>query len=325
MTSIQEQAVTHALHALVAEVVPPSGLVEEVERRHRRRRRSRGAVVVAAVMVTVTGLVVAPSLWSAVGRDSGGTAGGTTSDPARAIWHARFVRTLVLDEGALRVEPPAGGRPQTSEQQAVATFRSSTHPTVEISDVVVGYGLVTMRPKLANASVTFTRRPAWLVFHSGGMHSCPGRRPRVGSGLPEGRPVFILADSGMEAVSYVGRGSFCGGPPTGPTTRIPYRYESVPWQEVFRTPTAVTVRYLEPACGHLEGGESVSTPRDAQLTLFAAVPMAAIPCPQRGPQNWQAPAPRNGQPLRHAPTGPVAGYVTQLDPTRFDYSRGRGG
>lgn len=331
MSTTEEQAVARALQALVTDPIAPSGLADRVERKYRRRRGLGAAGVVVAVLVAIAGIALAPNLLfrSDPRGTSGKVSGGRTSDPAAAISDARFIRTLVLDSGALLVEPPPRGKPATSEQQAIATFRSSSHPSVEIRDVVIGYGVVTVGVKPANVPVVFVHRPAWLVFYQGGQHSCPASDSRAGSGLPEGRPVFVLADTGLDALSYVGRGSFCGQPATGPTVRLAYRYESVPWQEVRRTPTGVTVRYSEPPCGHLEGGyvEGGGGPGfpDARLTLFAAVPMASPPCPQASAQEWHAPAPRSGGPLRHASTGPVAGYVTQLSPTaRFDYSRGRG-
>jgi len=330
MRSAEEQAVARALQSLVSDpAAPRSALGDEVERRYRRRRKAAAGGIVAALVGTVLAVLLVPgtlSRWISREVDLP-AAHATTSDPAAAIRHGRFVRTLVLDAGALNVEPPPGGKPATSEQEAVATFRSSSLPSVQVEDVLVGYGVVTVRPALLADSVgdvpgAFDRRPAWLVFYRGGPHGCPGRSPGVRSSLPEGRPVFVLGESGAEAVTYVGRGSFCGQPPTGPVAQRAYRYVSVPWQEVRRTATTATVRYQPPACGRLQSSMQAGGRGSSTLTLFTEQPLAALLCPQPAPMTTQVPAPRNGEPLRHGPTGPALGYVTGEGPdTSFHYSR----
>lgn len=331
MNSTVEQEVARALRSLVREPIETSALAEQVERRYRRRRTTAAGGLAGALAVAILAAVLLPGVafpWTSQEQNAP-AARAATSDPAVAIQQGRFVRTLVLDGGALRVDPPPRGEPTTAEQEAVTTFRSTGAPTQVVNDVLVGYGVVTIRPTLLgklNAGLVFDRRPAWLVFYTA-RHECPLIPVPLPSGwseLPEGRRVFVLGDSGVEAVTYVGRGSFCARPPTGPDAELAYRHISVPWLEVGRAGDNATLRYQPPRCGPAEAvsvGERSGPGSPLTVTLYTQEPMAAYSCPQPSARTIEVPT--NGLSLRHGATGPVTGLVTDpRPPPRFDYSRG---
>lgn len=306
---------------LVHDPVVPADLAERVERRYRRRRTTATAAAVAAAAAGVFAVVLVPGalLHSDSRHPPTSPAAGVTSDPEAAINDARFTRTLVLDDGALRVEPAPPGRPMTSEQEAVTTFRSSGSGRVR--NVLLGYGLVTVlhgKP-VAPLGPAFDHRPGWVVFYDG-SYLCPAPLHVIR------RQIFVLADSALEAADYIERKLYsgCERPntgPVGPYIRVADRTVSIPFREVRRTAKIVTVRYEIPACWKFAGARTFPI-----VQVRATRPMALVRCPL-GPtfEELEVQTPPNGEPLVHGPLGPIPGLLVRIgDPGYFEYSRGHG-
>lgn len=172
------------------------------------------AVITAAVM-----------LGGLIGVFVLGNHGGNPPSLVRAddpvVKRARFTRVFELDGGALRVDPPSGS-PKVTESQAIATFRTVSLPSFDVSDVVIGFGLVTLRADLTpNEQPVLSRQPSWVVtYYFAGRVPCLAITSVPAHPAPPGRPAFILdATTGIHLIHYLSRGSYCAGPPTGPQAR----------------------------------------------------------------------------------------------------------
>lgn len=288
--------------------------------------RVGGAVGLLAVITAVVMLVGVIGLF--VLGTQGRTPQHVTSPGDPVVKRARFTRVFDLD-GALRVSPPTGS-PRVPESRAIATFRavSDRGSLSFLRDVVIGFGLVTLRADLTpNGQPVLARQPSWVVTYEA-----------VGTSLtcsrPEGRPVFILdARTGSHGIDYVsgtagvdnGRG--CSFPPRGPQARTAAVVWSVPWilAGTASDGRSVTVRYLLPPCGTpagvLDGPTAVPV---EPIVITAAVPLNDVKCSPPVPQTLQLPV-RLGQPVLHGTVGlcKSSGSDPCTAAVRFEYFDGR--
>ena len=255
-------------------------------------------------------------------------------DVKAAVVGGRLQTSVLFDDGALRVDPPAEGEPALSEAEAVRLLRAAALPEsyVEVSDVVVGYGRATLTLPIDLSSMTvrpahvpeFHGRPAWLLVHENGAHGCPALPGGPASSAPTAReplPVEVIAADGSgEGVTYSTAGTFCATP-AQPTARPASYTLSVPWSQADpQTDGTATVTAVAPECGTISGYVGPGQP-DTTVAVGATVLMVQAPCQGDG-ERGSYDAPNRGLPLRHAPTGMVTGMYTDGESKEFRYYDG---
>ncbi len=144
------------------------------------------------------------------------------------------------------------------------------------------------------------------------VHLHPRSKPQ-----PEARSLFVLA--GRTGVDYTTRGSFCQGPPAGPTVSTASVYQSVPWTVVANSSTQATLRYTAPPCGVLDAITANGPP--TVVVLFVRIPLARITCPPSPGATTNLDLAMPAPVLIHGPTGSVMGRITTA-PDAFNYYDG---
>jgi hypothetical protein len=300
--------------------------IEEVRRRAARRRRSRllTETVIAGLVLSI--VVVAAHVWrqgSAAPEVATGQPTAAVPSPGDVrIRAGRFIASVDLDDGALRIDPTAA-TPQVSEQKAIATFRAGTLPETIAQSVVVGFGSVTIAANETTGSTPrFTHQASWVVFYVDGLHSCPAVTATSASPQPAPTMAFILAAT-TTAVDYTGRGSFCGELPTRPSVTTASVYQSVPWTTIANSGWTETVGYTAPPCGSLASISANAQPVGTSVVeLFVRIPLDPIDCPPSHPATAALPlATPDAVPL-HGPTGTVIGRVTGTGAGGFTFYDG---
>lgn len=253
------------------------------------------------------------------------------SDARPAVVGGRVTAELVFDGGSLRVDPPPAGSPDLDEAKAIAYLRAASLPG---SYVVVAYGRASLTLPVDGTDMVvrptrlplFRARPAWLLLHEDGGHSCPAQGPSPGSpspGVPAREPLpveLIAADGSGEAVAYSTAGSFCGRPRAAHAVPASYMV-SLPWtQGGAGTSGSTTITATPPDCGTVSGYVGPGQP-DRTVAVGATVLLAKPPC-QGGGQQASNDIPDGPRPLGHAPTGLVTAMYTDGQGTQFRYYDG---
>jgi hypothetical protein len=314
--AVLTQAMSRALRIVADEPglgVPTPGLAERVVRAHRRRRALlvTGSAAVVAAVVAVTAVVAGGGFGTGRQGVAGGpTSTGVSAELKAAVRDARFVAPVSFDGGALTIVPADSG-PHVTEPDALNLFRTTGGGgSTLIRDVVIGYGTATLRSGLGDDAYGLVKHtPVWVVVFSGGPHMCP-MLTGPGSRVPEGRHVFLLDRNGTWAVDYRERGSFCGGPATGPTAAVARQFSSLAWTAGSRTGTRLTVRYQSWGCAPLESTQSEGGSAGQQVQLTASGPFMVMSCPAPIPQTTQVQLSSATAPVSHAPVGPIRSYTT---------------
>lgn len=283
--------------------------------------RSGRVIRAAGLLAAITALIM---FGGVVGLFVLGNHGGNPSSQVRAddplVRRARFTRAFGLD-GALRVDPPTGS-PRVPESRAIAAFRTTFQPWSYVYDVVIGFGMVTLRADLTpEGQPVLTGQPSWVVTFYGRL-PCLGQPSMPVHPVPGRRPVFILdATTGTHGINYLSYGSYCNGLPTGPQAQTAAVIQSVPWTVVSTASDgrSVTVRYLLPPCGTLYYSQGPSP-----LSIQVTVPLNDLHCPATAPKTLQLPV-QPGQPVLHGYVGvcTTAGLFPCTAATKFEYFDGR--
>jgi hypothetical protein len=254
-------------------------------------------------------------------------------DARAAVRDGKVVRTLVFDEGALRIRPAPEPHPR-GEAKAIALARSSSPvgSTTDASDVIVGYGLADLRLEVTvkdqavqpEQPPSFHDRPVWFVVHENGAHSCPALPSRTarGNGTREREPLpvmLIAADGSGEGISYRGRGTFCEFPVEEPVARPALYSLSLPWRVASSTASSLTLAVQLPRCSAISTITGPGWP-DTTLGISADVVMARGACRGESTRPVVVQRARDGSTPKHAPTGLVRGMMTE--PDRFSYFDG---
>jgi hypothetical protein len=314
----EARALTQALHGLVSDPVIPLDLADRVELGYRRRQVLRVVLAISGVSVPV-----------AVSLNRGNsTAPAASTSPGQSlqsvIERGRFTSSVRFDDGALTISPASGAPPVVTESQAIGLFRSTGVPDQLVSQVFVGYGNVTVDPRLsAGAASRLGNHPSWVVIYQPGRHGCPLMTARQ-SRSPEGRQVFILdASNGADAFVYREAGSWCGGPVAGPSITAAQQYVSLPWTLVSRDAGSLTVRYQASNCtGSTITARVLGAKPHQEAMVISGRLMQANGCTTSGTATIQVDLASAGDEVAHAPAGSVTGLYTDLKPTRFDFYDG---
>jgi hypothetical protein len=235
-----------------------------------------------------------------------------TASPSKdAVVDGRFVKSVQLDDGQLRVDPaPEGTDPPTprtvveDELWASPVFQGK-------SDGVLGWGLVTLAVTQHGID-TVTSAPAWIAFGWGGAYDCPMITAAPSPvDLPSDGYVAVVVGSTTDTqpFSYTARSRFCGNPPVGPTVQPATHVESVSWDQVGPVSNdSVEISYTPAPCGSDPTFNIGGGPSGTSIAVDITVPDAAAPCPSPQTVKETLDVPDGGTQLHHAPTG----YVRQL-------------
>ncbi|MGH9126333.1 MAG: hypothetical protein ACRDZ8_16640 [Acidimicrobiales bacterium] len=314
------------LQQLASGSQPTPPPIEVLRRRAARRRVRRVLAITVGAGLGLSMAIVAARVWRP-GSASTEVATGqpTTAVPSPGdvrIMAGRFVASVELDGGALRIDPTAA-TPQVSEQHAIATFRAGTPPDTFTQGVVVGFGSVTIATNLTTGNTPrFTHQASWVVFYSEGPLNCPAIAAASASPQPAPTTAFILSAS-TTAVDYTGRGSVCGEPPRGPTVATASIYQSVPWTPVAENGATATVGYTAPPCGTLVTVSANAQPVETPVVeVLVEIPLDTIACPPSRPATATFRLATPDVVLLHGPTGAVTGRFTGTGPDEFTYYDG---
>jgi hypothetical protein len=295
-------------------------------RRHRRRTIRLGTAAVAVVVVVGAALLLAYGLPRNQTRDNEAGLPKTTTlrvptDVASDIHDAQLVRPVLIDNGALRLDPTSA-RPQVSESAAIRSFRAGAMPFGEmVTNVNVVYAQATLRiavhydARVLHPQVppVFMHRPAWVViWHDGGVFHCDRySKPRVG--VPPSEHVELLAaDDTGEGVEYTTFGTGgCGG--ITPRTAVTADYwVSLPWTVASRVGTLLVLRYpTTPACAFVGMVPSDGDPTGKTFGVYEDILIARPPCINARPSSANIESAATTDQLRHFPIGIFLGRTTR--------------
>lgn len=230
---------------------------------------------------------------------------------ADAVVDGRFVTSVQLDDGGLRVDPaPDGMEPPMprsdveDELWASPVFQGKTGG-------VLGWGLVTLTISQHGMN-TVTSVPAWVAFGWGGAYSCPMMTAAPSPvDLPSDGFVAVVMGStaDVQPFSYAARSSICGSQPTGPTVQPATHVESIAWSQVGPVANeSVTISYTPVPCGTDRLFTMPGDPSGTTLFVEMTVPDAALPCPSPVAVTETVRVFDGATQIQHAPTG----YVRQL-------------
>jgi hypothetical protein len=227
----------------------------------------------------------------------------------------RFARTIAFDGNGLVLAPPPPAAPAFAEADAIALFRSTSMPTVEVSDVWIGYATATVRAEIPSgddsAAPRFDHTPAWVIVDHPRLLSCPlmtGADGRSASSRTDQEVFLVDAATGAIGVQYQPRGFGCF-PAGGPYVHPAKSYVSLPWTLVGVDGVEATVSVTTDGCTPVSGSGSSGVNR-TDLAVFAARTLMPMKCPGPIAQQLHVPiAPVPTTPV-HAPTGPVVGIAT---------------
>jgi hypothetical protein len=193
----------------------------------------------------------------------------------------RFVSDVVLDDGALSVQPaPIGTLPVVSKADAEKILLAS--PLFQGKTAgVVGFGLVTSQVS-QHGVPTYQADPAWIAFGWGGVTNCPNvTAPPSPADLPSSGyiAVALIEGAGGGDLSYEARTDACGSL-TGPTVQPATYIGSVPWTQGGQvTGGTMQVTYTLPACGTLSSYDAAGSGATVTLTVEAEAPDSPGSCP----------------------------------------------
>lgn len=292
------------------------------------------AVAVATVLATVSSgghpqrvstavpAVTGPAVSGPASRQAAG------SEPASGdVSAGRFTRTVILDGGTLTIRPaPSGSQPQITEAQAQVLVDSDSQVYSRGWDGAVGFGQVSISPKLA-AGVKDV--PAWVAVIQSRAPFCPNTRS---ASTPDtwspGYLAVIVEGDGTRVLDYHSRSQVCDFPAEEPSVSDATQLVSIPWQTVSLQGQTLTFRYQKPACdpyAFKASGPSLSTGGDARTGKWTLEALLEAPysltyrdiihCggPWVTANTWigpipggpGAPAPPGAIEVTHAPTGPA--------------------
>lgn len=153
----------------------------------------------------------------------------TTSNEARTwVSGGALTRSLTLDAGALRLDPPSGPAPKggVGERRALELWRAGAGGfRAQVSDVVIARAQITVNlalqpsyPVMTARPPAFSHRTGWLVLSTNpGPYSCPARTPAPPAVGADVLPVWLLSADGNDAIDYTSAGTGpCGTTVTTP-------------------------------------------------------------------------------------------------------------
>jgi hypothetical protein len=236
-----------------------------------------------------------------------------------SVVDGRFVTSVQLDDGLLRVDPLPADQPVPSLPQAKADELWASPAFAGKEAVTIGYGLITMQIH-SRGPDTVTSVPGWIAFaYAADVYSCPA--------MTSAPSPVSLPSAGYAAVTMLHQGhgnfqytaaSFGCSDTIDPSVALASHVESIPWEQ--RGPITngvVDIVYGPPGCGrdasyNVGGVGGVYT-----LEVDMTVPNDPLPCPYMSPVHESVRLTGDGggtvRTLEHAPTGLVT-QVTNATP-----------
>jgi hypothetical protein len=192
-----------------------------------------------------------------------------------SVVNGRFVEPVVLDGGAMRVDPPRPGQHAILDEVDAATEIWASASFTGYHAVVLGFGVVTIAVPGGDAPAV-RALPAWVGFASGNATACPAQiGPSTSAALPpdNGDAAVVLgASDGTPAVAYKARTSICGQAPIGPTVTGVDEVVSVPWTSGGPLQDGtLTVLAQIPRCGASQGIATEGTSAALTVSAYALV------------------------------------------------------
>jgi hypothetical protein len=234
--------------------------------------------------VAVAATILATLGWSGPASAHPAEPGGS-SPKASAVVDGRYVATVELSNGALRVVPaPKHSRPTLTLAAARTLMRADTG-TTSYESVVLGYGVVTISTH-ASGVRHITSLPAWVGFSKRfAAESCPmiratGTSTTALPALPSaGYAAFVVgAAHGAPAVTYVAADAPCGAVVPATLSNADEAI-SVPWVALGPiTGGTLSVRATIPDCGTYTGSSTSGSAHSTTITVAALVPDAHGSC-----------------------------------------------
>jgi hypothetical protein len=263
--------------------------------------------------------------------------------PRGTIVDGRVLRPIIIDGGALRIDPAPStlSATFTLEQARSVVKAAQTHDQGTVlqstaSQADVGFGVVDLADKLSVGLPAYSDRPAWVAIlkpRSATMYCPPTSASSTsGSATPVVDVVLLDAQTGTDVLDYRSRGSGpCGGQITGPSIQRAQEIISIPWISVGESPltqkqvqqfppnanlsnSAVnwTIQYTVPRCATIFDSPGIYEPTgpnnpvlyvDAQRPI---TPPSSCP-PARTVTNTFGPETTSLSQAKHGPTGLAAG------------------
>jgi hypothetical protein len=223
----------------------------------------------------------------------------------------RFVTSVELDGGALRVDPaPAGPWHPNGSRSDVEDEMWASPVFQGKDDGVLGWGLVTLTVS-QHGIETVTSAPAWIAFGWGGATSCPMMTAAPSPvDLPSDGYVAVVMDPSwdLQPFSFAARSSICGSAPVGPTVEPATHVVSVAWEATGPVSNGtVEITSTPPPCGSNEVLDIAGDGDTATLAVEMTAPNAPLPCPTPMAVTETVDLPGGATHLEHAPLG----YVRQ--------------
>ena len=198
---------------------------------------------------------------------------------ADSVVDGRFVESVQLDDGRLRVDPPPTGTSAPVLRLEDADMLWADPAFAGKAGITVGYGLITLT-RGEHGIEPIDAVPGWIAFASGGHTYCPN--------MTTAPSPADLPSSGFAAVSLISRaGNFtyraasdiCGTV-TQPVVEMATHVESIPWEQVGQVSGGrVDIRYTRQNCGR-DDTYVVSADGDRYtLAVDVTVTNDPLPCP----------------------------------------------
>lgn len=249
--------------------------------------------------------------------------------PAGTIVDQRVARPIILDGGALRIDPaPATVSAAFTLKKALSVAQAATAGAVHKADL--DFGIMHLAGALTAGLPSYNGVAAWVAIRgpqSVEVSCLPTRRTTQHSFRPRVEVLLMDAQTGGDVLDYVSRGTGpCGGRVGGPSVQRAKESLSIPWTAVGETPVSEqelhelvppgatlptgrvnwTIRYTVPRCTASVAPE-VDDPLNREPTLWVRGERPVSPPASCTPANtitrtW-GPESVPIAKVRHAPTG----------------------
>lgn len=268
-----------------------------------RRMGFREIALLLAVVAVVSGVSIERP--GATRQDAVTVANSGVIPTGSAVRHGRFVETVELDGGLLRVEPPSKRDvPAIGERTAEADIWANP-ALLAMRRIALGFGLVTISSTVGIKPMR--KLEAWVGFgRPAHQEACPSApsgaaRESASSGYIA---VIMGAGDGKPSADYGAAAGACGTTPDPAIAIAPARMEvSLRWRYLGSAEIAVSL----PRCGVSLGTNRVSSEKAPTMEAIAEVPLPGCSAVKQVREEIQ---PNSlaliGSRLHHAPLGPVS-------------------
>ena len=192
--------------------------------------------------------VIGSITWNAQAVTSPPPAPNLGVPTASSVVDGRFVESVALDDGLLRVDPPPADM-STPDLPRDAEDRLWASPTFQFKDAVtIGFGLITLNVPFSEIGA-IQEKPGWIAFAQGGASCGMTTAPSPTGFASDGFGAVTFIDNG-ENFSYTAVTNSCGNG-RDPAVDRARHVLSLPWEQLgpVTADGHVTIRYPSPPCG----------------------------------------------------------------------------